>query len=119
MNKNGIYSIGFVGYRIENEEKTFQISTNLKSIPIVVVGAWEVETEVHEIPTASEWELYIAQIQEMLKNSVDTAGDFRITLKPANTSSIMPKIAYFRISGTFPPGWTANDVIMTVNQEII
>lgn len=55
----------------------------------------------------------------MLKNSVDTAGDFRITLKPANTSSIMPKIAYFRISGTFPPGGTANDVIMTVNQEII
>ena len=39
VNKNGIYSIGFVGYRIENEEKTFQISTNLKSIPIVIVGA--------------------------------------------------------------------------------
>jgi hypothetical protein len=47
---------------------------------------------------------------------VDTAGDFRITLKPASTSTVMPNIAYFRISGTLTGN--ANDVIMTVNREI-
>lgn len=29
---SGTYLIGFVGYTIENEQKTYQISTNLKSI---------------------------------------------------------------------------------------
>ena len=65
--KSGIYKVGFVGYTIENNEKTYQISTNLVSIAIDK-GAGEIEA--HEssqaLPTPTEWEIYIAQIQEMI-----------------------------------------------------
>lgn len=63
----GYYNIGFVGYLIENEEKKYQISTNLKSI-YFNKGAGEIETEDKKVPTPSEWEIYIAQIQKMISD---------------------------------------------------
>lgn len=64
--KSGIYKVGFVGYTIENDEKVYQVSTDLISF-IIDKGAGEIEgVESHDIPTPSEWEIYIAQIQEMI-----------------------------------------------------
>lgn len=66
----GTYTIGFVGYKIENEEKIYQISTDLGVIQYNQ-GAGEIETENEPIPTATEWEIYIAQIQDMIDNIED------------------------------------------------
>ena len=66
----GTYTIGFVGYKIENEEKIYQISTNLGVIQYNQ-GAGEIETENEPIPTVTEWEIYIAQIQDMIDNIED------------------------------------------------
>lgn len=66
-NLKGTYYVGFVGYTIENNEKTYQISSDLKYVTFKK-GAGEIETENEEVPTPSEWEIYIAQIQEMLDN---------------------------------------------------
>lgn len=69
VNLDGTYLIGFVGYDLnENNEKTYQISTPLKPI-IFTKGAGQIKTANKVVPSASEWELYIAQIQEMLKNN--------------------------------------------------
>ena len=62
---NGTYSIGFVGYRIENAEITYRISTDLKLIHFNK-GAGEIKTKATDLPNASEWEIYLAQIEEML-----------------------------------------------------
>ena len=71
QNLNGLYSIGFVGYTIEDNKKIYQISTNLKTLHFYK-GAGEIKTENADLPTPTEWEVYIAQIQEMLKDvSVD------------------------------------------------
>lgn len=68
-NNFGFYKIGFVGYSIENEEKTYQISTNLKEI-YFNKGAGEIETTNGEdIPTPTEWEIYLASIQEFINNA--------------------------------------------------
>ena len=64
-NENGRYYVGFVGYTIENNEKTYQISTNLQEIRLRQ-GAGEIQTENEPIPTATEWEIYIAQIQAII-----------------------------------------------------
>lgn len=66
----GTYTIGFVGYKIENEEKIYQISTALGVIQYNQ-GAGEIETENEPIPTVTEWEIYIAQIQDMIDNIED------------------------------------------------
>lgn len=64
--KSGTYRVGFVGYTIENEQKVYQVSTDLVSF-IIDKGAGEIEgVESHDIPTPSEWEVYIAQIQNMI-----------------------------------------------------
>lgn len=60
----GDYYIGFVGYTIENDKKTYQISSNLKYIHFDK-GAGEIETENEELPTPTEWEIYIAEIKEL------------------------------------------------------
>ena len=67
LQENGTYTVGFVGYKIENEEKIYQISTNLGVIQYNQ-GAGEIETENEPIPTPTEWEIYIAQIQDMIDN---------------------------------------------------
>ena len=64
---SGDYYIGFVGYTIENDKKTYQISSNLKYIHFDK-GAGEIETENEELPTPSEWEIYIAQIKAIVSD---------------------------------------------------
>ena len=70
---NGLYSIGFVGYTVEDNKKTYQISTNLRTLHFYK-GAGEIKTENADLPTLTEWEVYIAQIQEMLKDVSDVGG---------------------------------------------
>ena len=64
----GNYGIGFIGYTVENEVKTYQISTNL--VPIYFSkGAGEIEAvNGEDVPNPTEWEIYISQIQDMLDN---------------------------------------------------
>lgn len=69
--KSGRFKIGFIGYKIENEQKVYQISTNLQSF-YIQKGAGSIEIEEGDVPTPTEWEIYIAQIQEML-NNIDSA----------------------------------------------
>lgn len=64
MDKHKRYVIGFVGYTLENNVKTYQKATNLVVIPYIK-SAGEIETESEELPTTSEWELYIAQMQNI------------------------------------------------------
>lgn len=69
MPKKERYTIGFIGYTIENNQKIHQKSTDLKIIPIVK-GAGEIEaTNTEEIPTQSEWEIYLSLVQEFINNS--------------------------------------------------
>lgn len=99
-NNFGFYKIGFVGYSIENEEKTYQISTNLKEI-YFNKGAGEIETTNGEdIPTPTEWEIYLASIQEFINNAnviinqannldVDANGEIlTITKKDGSTKDV-------------------------------
>lgn len=68
VSKKERYTIGFIGYTIENNVKTYQRSTDLKLIPIVK-GAGEIQaTNTEEVPTESEWEIYLAQVQEFINN---------------------------------------------------
>lgn len=61
----GTWLIGFVGYKIENEKKVYQISSELQYLPFLRKGAGEIETEEKQVPTHTEWELYLAQIKEI------------------------------------------------------
>lgn len=76
----GTYCIGFVGYKIEEEKKVYQISTNLEKLWFDL-GAGEIETENEELPTLTEWEIYIAQIQEMLNSSKISVSDLEKVLQ--------------------------------------
>ena len=68
MSKKKRYAIGFIGYTIENNQKIHQKTTDLKIIPMIK-GAGEIEvTNTEEIPTESEWEIYLAQVQEFINN---------------------------------------------------
>jgi hypothetical protein len=63
---SGTYAIGFIGYTIENNVKTMQISTNLVGL-YFNMGAGEIEVDnSQDLPTPTEWEVYISQIQEMI-----------------------------------------------------
>lgn len=96
------YAIGFIGYTIENDVKTYQKSTNLIIIPYVK-GAGEIETEGEEIPTPSEWEIYVSQIQEFIRqgqlivdgaNNLDVDSDgtiLTITKKDGTQKSVNVK----------------------------
>lgn len=67
---SGDCCIGFVGYTIENDKKTYQISSNLKYIHFDK-GAGEIETEVENLPTPTEWEIYRAEINKIF-NDIET-----------------------------------------------
>lgn len=96
------YAIGFIGYTIESNVKTYQKSTNLVIIPYVK-GAGEIETEGEEIPTPSEWEIYVSQIQEFIRqgqqivdgaNNLDVDSDgtiLTITKKDGTTKEVNVK----------------------------
>lgn len=65
------YTIGFIGYTIENNVKVYQKSTDLKVIPYVK-GAGELEVVgEQEIPTPAEWEVYLQEVSDF----VDYAND--------------------------------------------
>ena len=83
IDKKDRYAIGFVGYIIENNKKIYQKSTNLKVIPNTK-GAGEIDTTEESVPTPSEWEMYIAQIEEML-------ADFSSLPSGGTTGQILSK----------------------------
>lgn len=64
-NTKGKYSIGFVGYKIENNQKIKQISTNLLAL-VFGAGAGEITTQNEELPTPTEWEIYVAEIRSIV-----------------------------------------------------
>lgn len=67
--RKGKYFIGFVGYRLEEGKKVFQLSTNLKTITYDK-GAGEVEAkEAEDLPTPTQWEIYIAEIQKVINEA--------------------------------------------------
>lgn len=69
----GNYEIGFVGYIINNGKKEYQISTKLKPI-MINRGAGQIETDEQSVPSATEWEIYVAQIQE-ITSQISGLGD--------------------------------------------
>ena len=73
---SGAYGIGFIGYTVVNQVKTYQISTNL--VPIYFSkGAGEIEAvNGEDVPNPTEWEIYIAQIQDMIENIGEISLDF-------------------------------------------
>lgn len=72
-NYEGTYEIGFVGYTLDNNKKTYQISTNLKSVKFNR-GAGQIETQEEVLPTPTEWEIYLAQMQE-ITSQISGLGD--------------------------------------------
>lgn len=65
------YTIGFIGYTIEDETKVYQKSTDLKVVPYLK-GAGELEVVgEQEVPTPAEWEVYLQEVS----NFVDYAND--------------------------------------------
>lgn len=67
--KKGKYFIGFIGYRLEEDKKVFQLSTNLEAISYDK-GAGEVEAkEAEDLPTPTQWEIYINEIQKVINEA--------------------------------------------------
>ncbi len=63
---SGTYTIGFVGYTLEDDEKTYQISTNLEYI-YFQTGAGEIEAnEPSDLPDPTTWETYLSEIQAIV-----------------------------------------------------
>ena len=62
---DGTYNIGFVGYTIENNKKVYQISTRLLAITFKK-GAGQITTQEGTLPTPTQWEIYVAQLQEIV-----------------------------------------------------
>lgn len=98
QNLRGTYCIGFVGYKLEGENKEYQVSTNLKSI-YFDKGAGEIETENPELPTLTEWEIYIAQIKEMLKD-ISVGGGAIDDVLVDGVSVVSNKIANIQLRQT-------------------
>ena len=82
---SGTYTIGFVGYTLEDDEKTYQISTNLEYI-YFQTGAGEIEAnEPSDLPDPTTWETYLSEIQAI----VDGAENVNITAsKSGGTTTI-------------------------------
>jgi len=73
---SGRYSIGFVGYLIEGETKTKQISTIL--LPkILYKGAGDSTIEIveEEVLEPTTWEQYVATIQAIMNDTIDVRTD--------------------------------------------
>lgn len=92
---SGTYTIGFVGYTLEDDEKTYQISTNLEHI-YFQTGAGEIEAnEPSDLPDPTTWETYLSEIQAIVNGaenvniSIGKIGDttyITITDKTGTTS---------------------------------
>lgn len=63
----GNYYVGFIGYKLINNTKIYQISTNLMSL-YFQKGAGEIELTSEGLPSVSEWDIYIAQIKDITSN---------------------------------------------------
>jgi hypothetical protein len=87
---SGTYAIGFIGYRVENEIKTYQISTNLVGL-YFNKGAGELDVDnSQEIPTTSEWEQYLAQVTEFINNGttlINQANNLDIDATKSGTTA--------------------------------
>ena len=65
------YKIGFIGYTIEDDEKVYQKSTDLKVVPYIK-GAGELEVVgEQEVPTPAEWEVYLQEVSDFIDNAND------------------------------------------------
>lgn len=90
---NGKYYIGLVGFSAENNTKVYQISTNL--VPFLISkGTGEILQVDKQLPSMTEWEIYIKQIQEMcdgviIKDIIETIDglNHNITIEYTNGSS--------------------------------
>lgn len=127
----GTYQIGFVGYTLEGKQKTYQISTNLKSI-YFEKGAGEIETENSELPTLTEWEIYIAQIDEMLRNSGSSGGGAIDDVRVDGVSVVENRIAnislysleknftrYFNNNSGWRTKWKSSSRHRTINSFLL
>lgn len=136
----GAYFIGFIGYTLEErqievepeeeglepttetiEVKIYQISTNLVHV-LFEEGAGEIDTSnQEEVPTPTEWETYLAQVQEFIDdgneiinqaNNLDisnTGTIVTITKKDGTTSEINVKGDKGDTGNTGAPGRDGRD----------
>ena len=115
---NDRYAIGFIGYTVENNVKVYQKSTNLKIIPYPM-GAGEIKTTEDKVPTASQWEIYIAQIQEMIDNIEDVhlsnayLDGSTLVLELNNGNALRVELG-----GITPPVPTTDIRLVTSNNEV-
>lgn len=70
LTDSSTYSIGVMGYTIEEETKTLQISTNLVSF-WVDKGAGSIETEEQTVPTPTIWEQYVSTMNGILDDTIE------------------------------------------------
>lgn len=72
---SGKYFIGFIGYRVENNEKVYQISSDLQAIRFRK-GAGELEVSNGDsTPELTEWEVYIAQLQGFVNEAQEIVDE--------------------------------------------
>lgn len=83
----GKWCIGFIGYKIENEIKVKQISTNLQPF-LTIIGAGDdsIVVENQEVPEASVWEQYISIMNGILENAIEVRTDVYSKHDEFNTS---------------------------------
>lgn len=81
---DGLYSIGFVGYTIENNTKVYQISTNLKKV-LFNKGAGQITTQEGTLPTPTEWEIYVAQLQSIVDDITGLSDDLTAQVTEVET----------------------------------
>jgi len=68
-NTSGTYYIGFVGYTIEDDKKTYQISTNLQPI-YFQIGAGELPAaDPQDLPDPTTWEAYLNEIEAIVNGA--------------------------------------------------
>jgi len=68
-NTSGTYYIGFVGYTIDDDKKTFQISTNLQPI-YFQIGAGELPAaDPQDLPDPTTWEAYLNEIEAIVNGA--------------------------------------------------
>ena len=84
-NTSGTYFLGFIGYTIEDDEKTYQISTNL--LPVFFqIGAGEINArEAQDLPDPTTWETYLEEIQAIVDGAENVDID---AVKVGDTATI-------------------------------
>lgn len=115
MDLDGTYLIGFVGYRLNNNnEKEYQISTTLKLITFTK-GAGQIKTIEKEIPPNNEWEQYISQIQGLLKETAANSGKVDDVLVDGK-SVVVDKIANIDLSSVSDLEKVLKDILEAIQE---